>query len=89
MALFYLFCILSFVEERGAPDVSYRSAYLMRIVCGCYLVLVFLSMFNGMLFQVDAHGNFTYGPYYLISWLFDPIILIIEIFVVANVNIKM
>ena len=54
MALFYLFCILSFVEERGAPDVSYRSAYLMRIVCGCYLVLVFLSMFNGMLFQVAA-----------------------------------
>ena len=82
MALFYLFCILSFVEERGAPDVSYRSAYLMMIVCGCYLLLVFLSMFNGMLFKVDAHGNFTDGPYYWISWLIDPIILIIEIFVV-------
>ena len=84
MALFYLFCILSFVEERGAPDVSYRSAYLMRIVCGCYLVLVFLSMFNGMLFKVDAHGNLTDGPYYWIAWLIDPMILIIEILVVVH-----
>ena len=84
MALFYLFCILSFVEERGAPDVSYRSAYLMRIVCGCYLVLVFLSMFNGMLFQVDAHGNLTDGSYYWIAWLIDPIILLIEILVVVH-----
>ena len=84
MALFYLFCILSFVEERGAPDVSYRSAYLMRIVCGCYLVLVFLSMFNGMLFQVDAHGNLTDGPYYWITWLIDPMILLIEILVVVH-----
>lgn len=84
MALFYLFCILSFVEERGAPDVSYRSAYLIRIVCGCYLVLVFLSMFNGMLFQVDAHGNLTDGPYYWIAWLIDPMILLIEILVVVH-----
>ena len=84
MALFYLFCILSFVEERSAPDVSYRSAYLMRIVCGCYLVLVFLSMFNGMLFQVDAHGNLTDGPYYWIAWLIDPMILLIEILVVVH-----
>lgn len=84
MALFYLFCILSFVEERGAPDVSYRSAYLMRIVCGCYLVLVFLSMFNGMLFQVDTHGNLTDGPYYWIAWLIDPMILLIEILVVVH-----
>ena len=84
MALFYLFCILSFVEERGAPDVSYRSVYLMRIVCGCYLVLVFLSMFNGMLFQVDAHGNLTDGPYYWIAWLIDPMILLIEILVVVH-----
>ena len=84
MALFYLFCILSFVEERGAPDVSYRSAYLMRIVCGCYLVLVFLSMFNGMLFQVDAHGNLTEGSYYWIAWLIDPMILLIEILVVVH-----
>ena len=84
MALFYLFCILSFVEERGALDVSYRSAYLMRIVCGCYLVLVFLSMFNGMLFQVDAHGNLTDGPYYWIAWLIDPMILLIEILVVVH-----
>ena len=84
MALFYLFCILSFVEERGAPDVSYRSAYLMRIVCGCYLVLVFLSMFNGMLFQVDAHGNLTDGPYYWIARLIDPMILLIEILVVVH-----
>ena len=84
MALFYLFCILSFVEERGAPDVSYRSAYLMRIVCGCYLVLVFLSMFNGMLFQVDAHGNLMDGPYYWIAWLIDPMILLIEILVVVH-----
>ena len=84
MALFYLFCILSFVEERGAPDVSYRSAYLMRIVCGCYLVLVFLSMFNGMLFQVDAHGNLTDGPYYWIALLIDPMILLIEILVVVH-----
>lgn len=84
MALVYLFCILSFVEERGAPDVSYRSAYLMRIVCGCYLVLVFLSMFNGMLFQVDAHGNLTDGPYYWIAWLIDPMILLIEILVVVH-----
>ena len=84
MALFYLFCILSFVEERGAPDVSYRSAYLMRIVCGCYLVLVFLSMFNGMLFQVDAHGNLTDGPYYWIAGLIDPMILLIEILVVVH-----
>lgn len=84
MALFYLFCILSFVEERGAPDVSYRSAYLMRIVCGCYLVLVFLSMFNGMLFQVDAHGNLTDGSYYWIALLIDPMILLIEILVVVH-----
>ena len=84
MALFYLFCILSFVEERGAPDVSYRLAYLMRIVCGCYLVLVFLSMFNGMLFQVDAHGNLTDGSYYWIAWLIDPMILLIEILVVVH-----
>lgn len=84
MALFYLFCILSFVEERDAPDVSYRSAYLMRIVCGCYLVLVFLSMFNGMLFQVDAHGNLTDGSYYWIAWLIDPMILLIEILVVVH-----
>lgn len=79
-----MLCILSFVKERGASNIPYRLANTMMIVCACYLFLVFLSMFNGMLFQVDAHGNFTYGPYYLISWLFDPIILIIEIFVVVH-----
>ena len=83
MALFYLFCILSFVKERGAPKVSYRPAYLIMIACGCYLLLVFLSMFNGMLFKVDAHGNLTDGPYYWIAWLIDPITLIIEILVVV------
>ena len=84
MAFFYLLCILSFVKERGASDVSYRLVYIMMIVCGCYLLFVFLSMFNGMLFHVDMHGNLTDGPYYWISWLFDPIILIIEIFVVVH-----
>lgn len=84
MALFYLFCILSFVKERGVPDVSYRLAYIMMIVCGGYLLFIFLSMFNGMLFQVDVHGNLMDGPYYWISWLFDPILLIIEIFVVVH-----
>ena len=83
MGFIYLLCILSFVKERGASNMPCCLVHIMMIVCACYFLLVFLSMFNGMLFQVDAHGNFTYGPYYLISWLFDPIILIIEIFVVA------
>lgn len=83
MAIFYLLCILSFVEGRGAPNVAYRLTHIMMMACTCYLLLVFLSMFNGMLFQVDAHGNLTDGSYYWISWLFDPILLIVVFLVVA------
>ena len=89
MALFYLICILNFVEERGAADVSYIPANIMMIVCGIYLLLVFLSMFNGMLFQVDVNGNLTDGPCYWISWLFDPITLIIVFFVVLHYRKKL
>lgn len=84
MAFFYLICILSFVKERGATDVSYRPANIVMIACGTYLLLVFLSMFNGMIFQVDMYGNLTDGPFYWISWLFDPIILSIVFLVVLR-----
>lgn len=75
MVVVYGYCLLAYVREK--EEVSYKMANIIAIICGIYLLMVFVSVFNGILFTVDAQGNFVYGSLYLISWVLDPLLLIV------------
>lgn len=75
MVVAYGYCLLSYVNER--EKLSYKSVKMISLVSGVYLVLVAISTCNGMIFKVDSQGRFMDGALFWITWIFDPLLLLI------------
>lgn len=79
--MMFAYCTFGILEER--IKVSYR---LARWIAAGSLVVLFLaivSVFNGMLFDVDGAGFYMDGPYYVIVLLIDWVTLFLEMGIVV------
>lgn len=65
----YSHCLTEFVCER--KKVSFLPKYIMSAICGIYIMLSVISLFNGMFFSFDENGRFVYGPMYFLVRIFD------------------
>lgn len=82
LEVLYAYCLIGFVRER--QKVSWKYANVITAIGVGYLVLVIISLFNGMLFEIDSNGTYSDGQYYIIVRLLDLITLLIEIFMVIG-----
>ncbi|MGN0181695.1 MAG: hypothetical protein ACI4DP_04695, partial [Candidatus Ornithomonoglobus sp.] len=76
----YAHCLTEFIHER--KKVSFGFVYIIMAVCGIYILLSVISLFNGMLFSINDNGYFVCGPMYILVKAFDLISIIIEILLV-------
>lgn len=76
----YSYCLIEFIRER--KEVSDRIIRILNMICVAYLVLVFISMFNGMIFSVNECGEYIEGPYIYISWIVDSCLLVFELLII-------
>ncbi|MGN0612825.1 MAG: sensor histidine kinase [Porcipelethomonas sp.] len=65
----YCYCIVAFIRERN--KISWKYAHAVAVICGVYLILVIISMFNGMLFDFDEDGYYKDGPLYWLVRVMD------------------
>ena len=72
----YAYCLTSFVRER--VYVSKKPALIITIICGVFILLSVVSVFNGMLFSYDEGGNLVYGSLYILVIVFDLFSVILE-----------
>ncbi|MGN1405565.1 MAG: sensor histidine kinase [Erysipelotrichaceae bacterium] len=70
----YAYCIVAFISQRTA--ISFKWAHFIALICSVYLIIVVISLFNGMLFDFDVNGFYIDGPYYgivrvldLVTWI--------------------
>lgn len=82
LEVLYAYCLIGFVRERN--KVSWKYANIITAIGVGYLILVIISLFNGMLFKFDSNGNYSDGQYYIIVRLLDFITLMLEIFMVIG-----
>ena len=62
----YACCLVSFIKERAQE--SWTGAVIVSSACAVVLLLVFVSMFNGMLFSIDENGMYHDGyAYFLVD----------------------
>lgn len=62
----YACCLVSFIKERAQE--SWTGAVIVSAACAVVLLLVFVSMFNGMLFSIDENGMYHDGyAYFLVD----------------------
>lgn len=62
----YACCLVGFIRER--VQVSWNGAGIVSAVCAVFILLVFVSMFNGMLFYFDEKGMYHDGyAYFLVD----------------------
>lgn len=78
----FVYCLVSFVREREA--VSWRWAHLFAIFNTVFIMLVIVSLFNGMLFTFDEEGWYRDGWAYWIVNLFDFSTLLVELALVLS-----
>ncbi|MGN0905660.1 MAG: sensor histidine kinase [Bullifex sp.] len=78
----FVYCLISFVSER--EHVSRRFAHIFASVNLVFLMLVILSMFNGMLFTFDEEGWYSDGWAYWIVNLFDVGTQVLELVLVFH-----
>ena len=76
----YAHCMIEFICER--KNVSMLPSYIISAICGMYILLSMISIFNGMLFSFDKNGHFVYGPMYGLVRAFDLISILIEMMLV-------
>lgn len=65
----FAYCLLGFVKERG--NVSWKYAHFIAGISGFCILLVFLSLWNGMLFYFNAEARYADGPWYIIVEIVD------------------
>ena len=76
------YCLAGYVRER--ERVSWKYAHIIAGICGAFVLLVVISLSNGMLFSFDANGMYTDGPWYIIVEAVDFGTLILELLMVAS-----
>ena len=76
----YVYCLVAFVRERA--QVSRKYADAIAFICGAFIVLVFISVFNGMFFYFDEKGMYHDGPMYFLVDAVDVLTLLSEMLMV-------
>ena len=76
------YCLAGYVRER--ERVSWKYAHIIAGICGAFVLLVVISLSNGMLFSFDANGMYTDGPWYIIVEAVDLGTLILEMLMVVS-----
>ena len=72
----YAYCLTDFVREK--KDVSTKPAHIVAVMCGIFIVLSVVSVFNGIFFSYDDGGHLVYGPLYGLVKIFDLLCIICE-----------
>ncbi|MDD5952919.1 MAG: histidine kinase [Oscillospiraceae bacterium] len=67
----YAYCLVAFIRER--TKISWKYAHVFTVICAIYLILVIISLFNGMLFDFDEKGFYLDGPLYWIVRVIDTV----------------
>ncbi|MCI6812388.1 MAG: histidine kinase [Lachnospiraceae bacterium] len=65
----FAYCQVGAVKER--KNVSWKYAHMIAGICGAFILLVILSLFNGMLFFFDTKGVYREGSWYIIAEIVD------------------
>lgn len=78
----YTYCLTSFIRENAT--VTYRLANIVGVVCAVYFVLTLTSPFTGAIFTIDAGGYYRDGTWKAVSFLLDPIIMIVVIIMILK-----
>ena len=78
----YTYCLTSFIRENAT--VTYRLANIVGVVCAVYFVLTLTSPFTGAIFTIDAGGYYRDGTWKAVSFLLDPIIMIVVIIMILR-----
>lgn len=76
----YAYCLVAFVRERAPVSRKYADA--IAFICGVFIVLVFISLFNGMLFYFDEKGMYHDGTAYFLIDAVDVLTLLSEMLMV-------
>ena len=76
----FIYCLVSFVREK--EKVSWRYANIFALFNLTFLIMVVISLFNGMLFFFDEDGWYCDGWAYGIVNIFDFITIIVELLLV-------
>ncbi|MGN0179518.1 MAG: sensor histidine kinase [Monoglobaceae bacterium] len=76
----YAYCMLGFIREK--EKVSLMPAHIIAGICGVFILLSFVSLYNGMFFSFDENGHFVYGEMYGLVRAFDVIAVITEMLLV-------
>lgn len=76
----FIYCLVSFVREK--EKVSWRYANIFALFNLTFLIMVVLSLFDGMLFFFDEDGWYCDGWAYSIVNIFDFITIIVELLLV-------
>lgn len=82
MITIYTYCLTSFIRENAT--VTYRLANIVGVVCAVYFVLTLTSPFTGAIFTIDAGGYYRDGTWKAVSFLLDPIIMIVVIIMILK-----
>lgn len=78
----FIYCLVSYVREK--KKVSWRYANIFSLFNSLFLILVIISLFNGMFFSFDEEGWYSDGWAYGIVNLFDFSTLIVELLLVIK-----
>lgn len=82
LEVLYAYCLVAFVKERQKTSWLYANA--ITVIGIVYLILVVISLFNGMFFCFDENGHYYDGKYYIIVRSLDFISLLLEIIAVFS-----
>lgn len=76
----YIYCLTSFIKENAR--VTYRLAHIVCAVCAIYFILILSSPFTGAIFTIDAGGYYRDGTLKAVSYLFDPIAMVVVVILI-------
>lgn len=78
LIVIYTYCLTEYIRQY--TEVSFLLAGIVGGICGVYVILIWISPFTGYLFTVGADGFYQYGSLRMLSFLMDPIMMTVVIF---------
>lgn len=81
MVALLTYCLLYFFWEK--EKISLLPAHIMLSACSIFFCLIFLSIWNGLIFKVDVQGNVANGPLGFLIYIFDAATFLAEIGIIA------
>lgn len=78
----FAYCLVGFIRERA--NISYRFVHIIAAICGAFILLVVLSLYNGLLFSFDAGGRYVDGPWYGVVETVDLGTLLLEMLMLVG-----